>query len=55
LLPASEITTNENLNWKIKITKNDYTRFWNPLGIFHNISEIEGKWYKCGTIFIKKR
>jgi hypothetical protein len=41
---------------KLKITKNDYNRFWNPLGIFHNISEIEieGKWYKCGTKFIKK-
>jgi hypothetical protein len=43
-------------NEKFKITKNNNNRFWNPLGMFYNTSEIEieGIWYRCGTRFLKK-
>ncbi len=38
---------------KIKISKNPSNRFWNPIGLFSNISEIEieGQWYQCGFTF----
>jgi hypothetical protein len=40
----------------LRITKNKYNRFWNPLGMFWNITEvnIEDKWYWCGIKFLKK-
>ena len=37
----------------LRITKNKNNRFWNPIGMFGNITEvfIEGEWYKCGLVF----
>jgi len=39
--------------YKIRVTKNDNNRFWNPMGMFWNVTEvlIEGGWYRCGLIF----
>ena len=41
---------------KLKISRNENNRFWNPRGQFWNITEIiiNDEWYKCGLIFIKK-
>jgi hypothetical protein len=40
----------------IKVSKNTNNRFWNPIGMFYNISEIkiEGDWYKCGISYLAK-
>jgi len=40
----------------IKISKNMNNRFWNPIGMFYNISEIkiEEEWYKCGISYVIK-
>lgn len=39
----------------IKVTKNTNNRFWNPIGLFDNISEIkiEDEWYKCGINYVE--
>ena len=41
---------------KLKITRNENNRFWNPIGQFWNNTEIliNEEWYRCGLIFIKK-
>ncbi|MCH3885061.1 hypothetical protein [Tenacibaculum aquimarinum] len=40
----------------LRITKNEYNRFWNPLGMFWNVTEvnIENEWYWCGIKYFKK-
>lgn len=39
--------------YKIRVTKNENNRFWNPMGMFWNVTEvlIEGEWYRCGLVF----
>lgn len=40
----------------LRLTKNEYNRFWNPLGMIWNITEvnIENEWYWCGINYLKK-
>ena len=40
----------------LRITKNEYNRFWNPLGMFWNVTEvnIKNEWYWCGIKYLKK-
>ena len=40
----------------LRITKNENNRFWNPFGMFWNVTEvsIENDWYSCGIQYLKK-
>ena len=40
---------------KIRIRHNENNRFWKPIGMFWNISEIKihDEWYKCGFKFVE--
>ena len=42
-------------SFKIRTTKNELNRFWNPIGCFWNTIEIliNDEWYKCGARFRK--
>lgn len=39
----------------LRITKNQNNRFWNPIGMFLNQTEmqIEGEWYRVGLLYVK--
>lgn len=40
----------------LKITHNENNKFWKPLGLFWNITEIKihDEWYRCGIKYINK-
>lgn len=39
--------------FKVRVTRNENNRFWNPMGMFWNVTEvlIGGEWYRCGLVF----